>query len=200
MLASICLVSWLYQKICRKPEIKVGFPKLLDGNKEYVKTFGTSHNPGYIETQRPHTTVLCCSDSRVPIEQIFNLPKGEVFVVREAGHVPMENSLASIEFSINVLGVKYLLILGHTFCGAVQASLKNVHLGSENLNHLAGIIRKNIDLNQDLDQAIFQHSMKTIDLLKEKSPIISDAISSGKVKCSYGLYDIKNGKTIIYNM
>ena len=177
--------------------LKDSFSDLREGNKVYARTFGKGYRPGYIEIQRPHTSVLCCSDSRVPIEQIFNLQAGEVFVVREAGHVPQENSLASLEFSITSLGIKNLLVLGHTQCGAVNATLSNQDLGSENLNKLASIIRKNINLDSNLDEAIKQNAENTINLLR-KSKIIADAIDSGRIKYTYGIYNIMNGNVTIY--
>jgi carbonic anhydrase len=72
--------------------------------------------------QHPFATVLSCSDSRVPVEQVFDLGIGDLFVVRVAGNVAGINELASIEYGVDHLGTPTLVVLGHTQCGAVTAT------------------------------------------------------------------------------
>lgn len=177
----------------------IGFEKLKYGNAEFVKNFGNGDYRGYIEKQKPHTSILCCSDSRVPVERIFNLQKGEIFVVREAGHIPNYNSIASLEYSISVLGVKNLVVLGHTECGAVKASLSNKDLGSANLNNLADDIRKNININDKLDKAILNNTRNTLKNLINNSIIISNAVLENKIKICYAIYDVKTGIVKFYD-
>ncbi|MCR4935626.1 MAG: carbonic anhydrase [Oscillospiraceae bacterium] len=74
--------------------------------------------------QRPHTAVLCCSDSRVIPERIFSAGIGELFVIRVAGNVLGPQQLGSIAYAVDHLGCGLVLVLGHTGCGAVAAALE----------------------------------------------------------------------------
>lgn len=73
--------------------------------------------------QEPSAVVVACSDSRVPVEAVFDAGVGELFVVRTAGHVLAEASLASIRFAVEKLGARVVVVLGHEDCGAVAAAL-----------------------------------------------------------------------------
>lgn len=73
--------------------------------------------------QQPWAVVVGCSDSRVPVESVFDVGPGELFVVRTAGHVLAEASVASIRYAVQMLGVRLVLVLGHEDCGAVSAAL-----------------------------------------------------------------------------
>lgn len=76
-----------------------------------------------LEGQAPWAIVVGCSDSRVPVEAVFDAGPGELFVVRTAGHVLAQASLASIRFAIEKLGARTVVVLGHEDCGAVAAAL-----------------------------------------------------------------------------
>jgi carbonic anhydrase len=80
--------------------------------------------------QSPHAIVLGCSDSRVPIETIFDQPPGNVFVVRVAGNFLNDDILGSIEFGVAVLKARLILVLGHTNCGAVTAAVAHAKDGT----------------------------------------------------------------------
>jgi carbonic anhydrase len=73
--------------------------------------------------QRPWAVVVGCSDSRVPVEAVFDAGPGELFVVRTAGHVLAQASLASVRYAVEVLGARTVVVLGHEDCGAVSAVL-----------------------------------------------------------------------------
>src|SRR4030095_7452259 len=77
-----------------------------------------------VEKQEPFAAVLACADSRVPIELVFDQTIGHIFVTRVAGNIVTPHIIASLEYAVAVLGVKVLLVLGHTGCGAVKAAMK----------------------------------------------------------------------------
>jgi len=77
-----------------------------------------------VEKQEPFAAVLACADSRVPIELMFDQTIGYIFVTRVAGNIVTPEIIASLEYAVAVLGVKVLLGLGHTGCGAVKAAMK----------------------------------------------------------------------------
>ncbi len=77
-----------------------------------------------VEKQELFAAVLACADSRVPIELVFDQTIGHIFVTRVAGNIITPAIMASLEYAVAVLGVKVLLVLGHTGCGAVKAAMK----------------------------------------------------------------------------
>lgn len=105
--------------------------KLIEGNKRFVnqnKTCPNVSSKRLKETsdgQNPFAVILSCSDSRVPEQLIFDCGVGDLFTVRVAGNVVGDFEMGSVEFGINGLGAKLIVVLGHTNCGAVEAAFKN---------------------------------------------------------------------------
>lgn len=102
--------------------------RLAEGNRRFAEGQGRTgwtaeQRIASLEGQRPWAAVVACSDSRVPVEAVFDAGPGELFVVRTAGHVLAQASLASLRFAVEVLGVPLVLVLGHEDCGAVKATL-----------------------------------------------------------------------------
>lgn len=103
---------------------------LKEQNEIYVKT---GENSGDLSQnkredttengQHPYAVIVTCSDSRVPAEHIFNAGIGELFVIRTAGNVIGDHALGSVEYGVEHLGAKLVVVLGHTNCGAVDAAL-----------------------------------------------------------------------------
>ncbi|MEM4331240.1 MAG: carbonic anhydrase, partial [Candidatus Anstonellales archaeon] len=93
------------------------FPNVLS-NKELLESMEKTK-----EKQEPIAVVLTCSDSRVIPEYIFGAKLGELFVIRTAGNMPDKNSMASIEYALEHLKVKVIVVLGHTNCGAVKGAI-----------------------------------------------------------------------------
>jgi carbonic anhydrase len=101
---------------------------LREGNLRFVEGHSTNHfsaekRAGSLMGQQPWAAIVGCSDSRVPVEAVFDAGPGELFVVRTAGHVLAQASLASIRFAVEKLGVQTVVVLGHEDCGAVTAAL-----------------------------------------------------------------------------
>jgi carbonic anhydrase len=115
---------------------------LLEGNRRFVRgdsTMGINlvHRRAEVTTgQHPFSVVVCCSDSRVPPEIVFDQTIGNIFVVRSAGHCLGPMMLGSIEYAVEHLGVPFVMILGHTRCGAIEAAVK----GGQPHGHLADIV------------------------------------------------------------
>jgi carbonic anhydrase len=126
---------------------------LKDGNKRFVS--GTSKHPNQsaefrqrlTEGQKPHTIILSCSDSRVPPELVFDQGLGQVFTIRVAGNIIDPATVASIEYAVEHLGSKLIVVMGHESCGAVKAALTTPagkSAGSRDLDTLVGAVRANI--------------------------------------------------------
>lgn len=105
--------------------------KLLDGNERYANNnrhegsgVSNSRRLNVHNAQNPYAIVFSCSDSRVPPEYIFDAGIGDIFVIRNAGNILNEIALGSIEYAALFLKTPLLLILGHTDCGAIHATIK----------------------------------------------------------------------------
>jgi len=101
---------------------------LQEGNARFVagtprSRYLPSARVGLVEGQKPWAVVVGCSDSRVPVEAVFDVGPGELFVVRSAGHVISEAGFVSVRYAVEELGTRAVVVLGHEGCGAVMAAL-----------------------------------------------------------------------------
>ena len=110
---------------------------LMNGNNRFVKTqlrMKEGQKPADIKRlssgQQPHAIVLSCSDSRVPPELVFDQKLGEIFVVRTAGEALGDNAVGSIEYAVEHLGSRLIVVMGHTSCGAVKAAHATLQKGT----------------------------------------------------------------------
>ncbi len=103
--------------------LKEGNDRFAEGrpegpNRDHERRILTSK-----EGQKPFAAVLACSDSRVPVKILFDRGVGDIFTVRVAGNVVGETAVGSIEYAVENLGIRLLVVLGHSCCGAVEAAL-----------------------------------------------------------------------------
>ena len=148
--------------------------KLIDGNNEFInlinenKEFKNLNNNLIANGQHPYALVITCSDSRVIPEVIFNKTLGEIFVIRTAGNVINDGELATIEYAIEHLKIKEIIVLGHTYCGAVHAA---VHKESGNyINKIFDKIKTNIGNETDEVKATKINAIKVASFIKEMFP------------------------------
>lgn len=158
--------------------------------------------------QNPFAIVLSCIDSRTTTEHIFDLGLGDIFSVRIAGNILNEDILGSMEFGIHEIGVKLIVVLGHTKCGAIIGACNHVKLG--NLTTLLNKIQPAIDsettftLNRNGSNLEFvnkvseQNVFLTIERIKKESPLIAELETAGKIKIVGGLYDVETGIVNFY--
>ena len=125
--------------------------ELTAGNTRFQQ--GTSspkrwQGPEAVRVQKPKAIVLGCSDSRVPIEMIFDQGPGDLFIVRVAGNIAAPSQIGSIEFAVTQFDVSLIIVLGHTRCGAINASVQALQDGtagiSDNLRSIVDRIGPNI--------------------------------------------------------
>ena len=126
--------------------------RLKEGNRRYVDGLkGADRGNGradaavvpteLVEEQDPFAIILGCSDARVPVETIFDQGLGELFVIRIAGNIVSPEVIGSIEYAASLLGTRLVVVLGHTRCGAVQASVSALQTGASDVSpHLQSII------------------------------------------------------------
>jgi carbonic anhydrase len=179
---------------------------LLQGNKQYIAGKLTydklvEERKLFSENQLPPVTVLSCSDSRVPPELIFNQSLGSLFIVRTAGNTADEFGIASIEFAIANGWTKLIVVMSHTKCGAISASLGGADPGTKALTALATRIRMSfVGIPYDskdpanVQKATEANARAAAAQLLAASPMIRDAVLTGQVKIVVANYDIATGE------
>jgi carbonic anhydrase len=180
---------------------------LKEGNARFVA--GESHHEGYtarrlelVAGQSPFAIVLGCSDSRVPIETVFDQLPGNLFVVRVAGNFLDDNGLASIEYSIAILGSSLIVVLGHSRCGAVDATLQYLRNGTVQPGHIQRLVTAIEpaavavrDKDGDWwDNAVAENVRLNVAAMTNCSAIVARAVESGTVGVVGGVYDLHGGK------
>lgn len=172
--------------------------------------------------QFPLAVVLSCIDSRTPTELVFDLGLGDIFTVRIAGNVARAKVLGSLEYSCKVAGAKLIVVMGHTRCGAVTASIDlfRTHTGAfeatgcDHLDALVGEIQKSIDPDDPrlhemntpdlrdafVDEIAKRNVMHTIDVIRTESVSISDLIRQGSVKIVGAMYNIRTGMVDFFEL
>jgi len=176
--------------------------KLIEGNQRFVQ-----HKPQYpdqsaarlqevAQAQYPFATVLCCADSRVPTEIIFDQGIGDIFDVRVAGNIVTPETLGSIEYAVMLLGTPLLMVLGHERCGAVTAAVQNGSLLGEIGSFVKAIkpaVKRVKDQPGDaVENAVVANVQYQIERLM-RSQLLTEQIKSGKLKIVGGRYDLDTG-------
>jgi carbonic anhydrase len=148
-------------------------------------------------------TVLCCSDSRLSPELIFDQNIGDLFVVRTAGNIADPIALASMEYAVEHLGSRMIVVMGHEKCGAVSATLSGDTMPTENLSALVARIKPGIERLKGLVhgdtlmnlavEANIHHSASNV---IEESPIVRHELASGKLAIVKALYKLGTGEVL----
>ena len=144
--------------------------------------------------QKPFAAFLGCADSRVPIEIVFDQGFGDVFPTRIAGNVVTPEIIGSLEFGTLVLGSKVLVVLGHSSCGAVAATLAGNAVPGQ-ISALYSHIQDAADeAGGDLSKAIELNVRRQVKLLRRASPVISGLVKDGKLEVVGAVYDLASGR------
>ena len=164
--------------------------RLAAGNRRYVEASDEALRVHTAEHgQRPYAIVVCCSDSRVIPEQIFDAGIGELFVIRVAGNVLDNHQMGSIEYAAGHLHCDHIIVLGHTGCGAVSAALSG---GGEGfIRYITDDILLAIGSERDPDRACCLNVAHAVDRLRKEfasHPEIGGVVIEGAV------YDIRSGE------
>ena len=149
--------------------------------------------------QFPAAVILSCIDSRAPAEVILDLGIGDAFNSRIAGCVADEDVIGGMEFACKLAGAKVVLVMGHTACGAVAGAIAGAELG--NLTALLSKIRPAVEAAEFsgersagnpafVDAVARKHVELTIDLIRERSPVLSGLEGQGALKIAGAMYDI----------
>ena len=180
--------------------------KLMAGNARYVE--GKSIHPHddldrlkeTAPNQEPYAAVVGCSDSREPVELLFDQGVGDVFVIRTAGNnVNGHLMMGSVEYAVEHLGVKLLMVLGHESCGGVTGAISGEEEEGQ-LGKLLTSIRNDVPQyvgkSDSLEAAIRLHTRVQVERIMA-NPAIVEKIKEGKLAVKSAYYNIHTGKVVI---
>ena len=149
------------------------------------------------EKQEPFAAVLSCADSRVPIELIFDQTIGHIFVTRVAGNIATAELIGSLEYGAAVLGTKAILVMGHSNCGAVKATIQGKAVPGQ-ISSLFPYIQAAVDqAGPDLAAATKANAVNQAKVLRQSSTVLSEMVKGGKIKIVGAFYDLGTGVVTI---
>lgn len=183
--------------------------ELRDGNLRFMQNLADHPNQdidrrvALARGQRPHAAVLACSDSRVPVEIVFDQGLGDVFVIRTAGEITDLSVLASLEFAVVSLGVPLVVVLGHESCGAVAAADHALNTGEMPSGFRRVLIEKvtpsllraraeGVEEIHDFERA---HVKEIATHVVDRSPEIAERLQDGRVGVVGLRYRLSDGMT-----
>jgi carbonic anhydrase len=178
--------------------------ELMAGNQRFVTGRMTSNEHDLailkektVDKQEPFAALLSCADSRVPVELIFDQTIGHLFVTRVAGNFVTPEIIASLEYGAAVLGTRVILVMGHSNCGAVKATIQGKEVPGQ-ISALFPHIQPAVDqAGPNLEAATKANAKIQVALLRESSTVISGMVKQGKVKVVAGYYDVGTGLVTI---
>ena len=193
-----------------KPTAEQAQKLLEEGNARFVSQYRLTPNSGLSHVketaqygQQPFATILSCSDSRVPLEVVFDRGIGDFFVIRVAGNVVGENETGSIEFGVEQTGTPLLVVLGHTKCGVVTAAVTQTPTAGS-ITQLVGRIlpavkkarQKYPGITEEVlvNKASIENVWVSIEQLVVDSEIIRRLVGAGKLRVVGAIYDVETGK------
>lgn len=158
-----------------------------------------------IKGQHPIATVVSCSDSRVPIELVFDRGIGDLFVIRTAGNsLDDDMTMGSLEYAVNHLHTKVIMVVGHEKCGGVTAAIASHSEGKEpkEISNLIETIKKGVEpfvgKSEKLDDAIHYNVEHQIQKILQ-NPELKELTDKGELKIVGGYYHLNNGKVDFIN-
>ncbi len=184
--------------------------RLVAGNARFRDPNATSEARAWsrklaTQAQRPFAVVLGCSDSRTPVEILFDQGFGDLFVVRIAGNIVAPSVVGSIEFAVAQFGTRLVVVMGHTHCGAIDATVKAMEtgLGSDSKNiraitdriapHIQGLVRPG-DPDGVVREAVRANVRASADHLRHGSRLIEELVVAGRVAIVGAEYELETGK------
>ena len=150
-----------------------------------------------MSAQHPVAAILSCADSRVPPELVFDQGLGDLFTVRVAGNVVDDAIIGSLEYAAEHLGVPVIIVLGHSGCGAVKATID----GGEPNTHIQTLV-KAIQPAVDqashepgplMDNAVRDNVLLAVKQLTESKPILAEMVRTGKILIKGAVYHLETG-------
>ncbi len=194
--------------------------RLKDGNRRFVErvgsheaSLGASPRITLTQEQKPIAIVLGCSDSRVPAEIVFDQGLGDLFVIRVAGNIVAPSLIGSVEFAASQFGTRLVVVLGHTRCGAIQATLEELRRPAENqspnIRSIVDRVRPSVEvlLKTELahdEEALVRHAVRanvgvSVSHLRHGSEVLERLIREEGLAVVGAEYSLETGEVEFFD-
>jgi len=208
----MCLIFSCTQK---QEEVTFNAVGLVDnlkaGNERFVKGHPVHPNETLSRIrelkkgQHPYVVLVSCSDSRLPPELIFDQGLGDIFSVRTAGNIIGDYELGSIEYAVEHLDCKLVVVLGHENCGAIQAYASSNH-ASRISNHIQNLIDHiaaeaeeiNVpdSLKSNIDVLVNANIAHGVNFLRSSTPVLKPMVENNEIEIIGAYYDLDSGRVL----
>lgn len=189
--------------------------RLMEGNQRFVANVRGSESvlshfrrAELAIAQKPHAVILGCSDSRVPAELVFDAGLGDLFVIRVAGNIVAPSQLASVEFAAQRFGLGLVMVLGHTGCGAVDATLDDVMPDTPNppaslssiVSRIRPVLKPLVELGTGMPrEALMRAGVRaniraSVDHIRRGSTLLESMVTTGQLLVVGAEYDLVTGQ------
>lgn len=189
-------------------KLKAGNARFLAGESQQDSALSLKKLKEFAKNgQLPKAIVLCCSDSRAPVEMIFDQDIGDLFVIRVAGNIVAPSLVGSIEFALGTFGTRLVVVMGHTQCGAISATLDHIHHAevpsSENIHDIVSRIKphiypiaqmNNISRQEQLVRCVEANVMASVAQISSSSRLVEELLSKQELTVAGAVLDISTGK------
>ena len=197
----------------------IALKKLVEGNKHYVEnttngaelTIATKRQ-NVADGQSPFAIIVGCADSRVPAELVFHQGLGDLLVIRVAGNVVAPSQIGSVEFACQNFGTRLVVVLGHSHCGAVKATIEAI---AGNIDDISPNVASIVDRVKPAVQPIVEHQQfsdhddlvhqamranveQSVNDLQNHSPILQSMAANGEIKIIGAEYSLETGLVDFY--
>ncbi len=191
-------------------KLKEGNRRFVQGQSEQTIESIISQRNASVEGQKPFAVILGCSDSRVPAELVFDQGLGDLFVIRVAGNVVAPSQIGSVEYAVSMFGTPLGVVLGHSNCGAVDATIQAIKNPDEPASISIQSIVKRIKpalepmlINQSIDQVkvndvVAANIKKSVAQLLSSSEIIESRVDNQQLQVLGAYYDLETGQVTFY--
>ena len=188
-------------------KLREGNARFASGTPTHSGLGGATRRDELVEGQAPFAVVLGCSDSRVPVEIVFDRDLGDLFVIRVAGNIVASSQIGSVEFAAQRYQTRLVVVMGHSRCGAVQATLDELRRPSEsrspNLHAIVDRIRPSVEelLETGLagdEEALLQRAVRAnvraaVNHLRHGSEVLERLIRNDGLVVAGALYSLESG-------
>lgn len=187
--------------------------RLREGNDRYVNQvlslqslLSHTQRDSLIATVRPFAVILGCSDSRVPAELVFDQGLGDLFVIRVAGNITAPSQIGSVEFAVDNFGVQLVVVLGHSHCGAIEASLAQLREPTRVSRGMKVIVERVspslqtlLEGHWDSEEALLHAAVRanvrtSVTQLRHGSSLLERLHLSGELRIVGAEYSVASGK------
>ncbi|KJV44045.1 carbonic anhydrase [Acinetobacter indicus] len=193
--------------------LKQGNQRFVSGNTNHPKQLTHHQRAEMAKDQNPFAIVLGCSDSRVPAEMVFDQGLGDLFVIRVAGNIVAPSQVGSVEFAAERYDCAVVVVLGHSHCGAIQATIDTLKCPdcppSANLMSIVNRVRPSVEtlmqteLKNDLAKlskhAVRSNVFASVNQLRHGSEVLENLIEQGQLKVVGAEYSLETGEVTFFD-